>query len=175
MILTDLTLLSCSFAVAEVCTSVEQGAYCTVVDLVLTVYSADEEFSSVAEHQVYDEVLVKQLEAGTYLNGDIIAVRFHPKQAYPTDSSAVIRDENQQAPIEGAPDSSTVRTIIIAVLVVVAVAVLVGLVYRKRVANQRGRSETGSDDDSKSDGSCSVAGDVALLPGTATRDSPTTV
>jgi hypothetical protein len=175
MILTDLTLLSCSFAVAEVCTSVEQGAYCTIVDLVLTVYIADEASSSVAEHQVYDEVLVKQLEAGTYVNGDIIAVRFHQRQSYPTDSSAVIRDGNQQAPIEGAQDSSTVRTIVIAVLVVVAVAVLVGLVYRKRMTTQRGRSEAGSDDDSKSDGSSSVASDGALLPGTATGDSQNSV
>ncbi|KAI2508261.1 hypothetical protein MHU86_6190 [Fragilaria crotonensis] len=160
----------------DVCTSVEQGAFCTVVDVVLTVYTADQESSSVAEHQVYDEVLVQQLEAGTYVNGDIIAVRFHPKQAYPNDSSAVSRDGNQEAPIGGAPDSSTVPTIIIVVLVLVAVAVLVGLVYRKRMANnQWGHSEAGSDDDSKSDGSSSAEGDGALLPGTATGHSPNSV
>ncbi|KAI2495815.1 hypothetical protein MHU86_18701 [Fragilaria crotonensis] len=159
----------------EVCSSVEQGAYCTVVDLVLTVYSPDEESSTVAEHHVYDEVLVKQLEAGTYVNGDIFAVRFHPKQAYPTDSSAVSRDGNQEAPLGGAPDSSSVRTIVIAVLVIVAVAVLVGLVYRKRTANQRGHSEAGSDDDSKSDPSSSVTGDGAFLSATETGNGPNSV
>jgi hypothetical protein len=52
-------------AADKVCTPAEQGSYCTVVDVVLTVYSASEESTSAAEQQVYDEVLVKQLEAGT--------------------------------------------------------------------------------------------------------------
>ena len=130
--------------------------------MVLTVYSASEESSSEAEQQVYNEVLVKQVDAGTFVNGDIIAIRFHPKQDYPTDSSAVSRDGNQQAPTGGAADLSAVRTIVIAVLVLVAVAVLVGLVYRKRMANQQGSSDAGSEDDSKCDGSSSIAGDGAV-------------
>ena len=128
------------------CTSAEQGAYCTVVDVVLTVYSATEDSSSDAEQQVYDEVLMDQLEAGTFVNGEIIAIRFHTKQDFPADSSAVSRGGNQQTPTGGAQDSSTVQSIVISILVIVAVAVLVGLLYRKRMAKQRGSSDTCDDD-----------------------------
>ena len=160
----------------KVCTPAEQGDYCTVVDLVLTVYSASEESTSAAEQQVYDEVLVKQLEAGTFVSGDIVAIRFHPKDNEPTDSSAVSRDGNQESPASGAQDSSTVRTIVISVLVLVAVAVLVGLIYRKRMANRRGIN-SGSEDDSKDDDNSSIAGDdtVPALLRSAIEDSPISV
>jgi hypothetical protein len=144
---------------SELCTSAEQGAYCTVVDVVLTVYSAAEGSSSAAEQQVYDEVLMDQLEAGTFVNGEIIAIRFHSKQDYPTDSSAVSRGGNQQPPTGGPQDSSPVQSIVISILVIVAVAVLVGLLYRERMAKQRGSSDAGSEDDSKCDSNSSMAGD----------------
>ena len=159
---------------SEVCTSAEQGAYCTVVDVVFTVYSATEDSSSAAEQQVYDEVLVNQLEAGTFVNGDIIAIRFHTKQDYPTDSSAVSRDGNQQAPTEVPQDSSSVRTIIISVLVIVAVAVLVGLVFRKRMAKRRGSSDAGGDDDSKCDAT-SITGEHGATPVLAAGNGPHSV
>ena len=137
------------------------------------VYSASEESSADAEQQVYDEVLVKQVEAGTFVNGDIIAIRFHPKQDYPTDSSAVSKGGIHQASTGGAQDSSTVRTIVISVLVLVAVAVLVGLVYRKRMGNQRVISDAGSEDDSECDRSSSITGDseVSGSLGQPTEDS----
>ena len=162
--------------VDEVCTPAEQGAYCTVVDLVLTVYSASEEATSAAEQQVYDDVLVKQLEAGTFVSDGIIAIRFHPKDNYPTDSSVVSRDGYQQAPASGAQDSSAVRTIVTSVLVLVAVTVLVGLVYRKRMANQRGIN-SGSEDDSKYDSNSSIADDGAVpaLLRAAVEDGPISV
>jgi surface antigen len=57
-----------------------------------------------------DEVLViKQVDAGTFVNGNIIAIRrFHPKQDFFTNSSVVNRDGNQQARTGGAQDLSSV-------------------------------------------------------------------
>ena len=140
-----------------------------MVDVVLTVYSASEDTSSAAEQQVYDEVLMDQLDAGTFVNGEIIAIRFHPKQDYPTDASAVSRDGNQQAPTGGPQDSSAVHSIVISILVIVAVAVLVGLLYGKRMAMQRGSIDAGSEDDSKCHSSFSNTGDGDMT----TEGSPT--
>ena len=137
---TCLVSLIC-FLALDVCTSVESGAYCTVVEVMLTVYRANRASSSVAVQQVYDDVLVKQLEAGTYANDDILAIRIHPSQNNPVNSSAVVRDDNQQSPTDGNHDSSTGRTILVSVMIVVGVALMmlvVGLVlYHKRIASQR--------------------------------------
>ncbi len=129
------------FLATDVSTFVESGAYCTVVEVMLTVYRANRASSSAAVKQVYDDVLLEQLEAGTYVNGDILVIRVHPSQINPANSSAVVRDVNQQSPTDGNHDSSTGRTILISVMIVVGVALMmlvVGLVlYHKRIATQR--------------------------------------
>ncbi|KAI2507841.1 hypothetical protein MHU86_6621 [Fragilaria crotonensis] len=173
------TGLDATASSSGVCTSAEPGASCTVVDLILTVYSATNASSAAAEQQVYDQVLVKPMEAGTYIKDDILAIRFHPTQDVPADSSAVIRDGNPQTLTDGNQDSSSMlQTILIPVMILVGVAMLVvGLVlYRKRNANQMESSSRDSScgDDSKSDTSSNV-GDhaaVSVMPRMATEDSP---
>ena len=173
-------MLPCSFPTSDVCTSAEPGAYCTVVDVILTVYSATNATSAAAEQQAYDQVLVMPVEAGTYVSGDILAIRFHPTQHFPADSLAVIRGGNPQTPTDGNQDSSMFQTILISVMILVGVAVLVaGLVlYRKRVSKQPGSSSSSDgvdgEDDFNSDSSSNVAdhGAVPVVPTTATEDSP---
>jgi hypothetical protein len=177
--LANLTCTSFSlfcFLATDVCTAAESGADCTVVDVILTVYSANHASSSAAVQQVYDDVLVKPLEAGTYVNGDILSIRFHPSQNNPADSSAVVRDDNQQSPTDANQDSSMGRTILISVMILVGAAVMmlvVGLVlYHRKITTQRGRTcDASGEDDSKCDENSNVADHGAVRPGTATHYS----
>ena len=136
------------------CSPPTQGAFCTVVDLVLTVYSSNNDTALIAEQQVFDQVLVAQLDAGTFVDGDILAVRFHSKHNIPADASAAGPDESKLSQIgsRGEQDSSAIRAVVVSLLLlVVAIAVVVGVLYRRRRADQQRIRETGrSDCDSRS-------------------------
>ena len=125
----------------------------------MTIYSASKESSPAAEEQVYDEVLVDQITAGTFVKDDIIAIRFYSKESKnsPVDSSTVSQDGNPSNSLQNSPDSSNFYKIVISVLVTLAVvvAVVVGLIFRRRLAE--GQSLENSvrsmdiDDDSRLD------------------------
>ena len=161
-ILTHLVYLTLRFLLlhlSDSCTPLDADAVCSVVDLTLAVYSGSKESSAAAEEQVYDEVLVDQVTAGTFVKDDIIAIRFYSKETKnsPVDSSTVSQDGSPSSSSQNSAESSNFYTIVISVLVTLAVvvAVVVGLIYRKRHAEGQSLENSignmGSDDDSRVD------------------------
>ena len=135
--------------------------YCTVVDLVLTVYSGSNNTIHEAQEQVHDEIF-NQLMTGEFLNDEIIAMRLHQDDeedvpvGFTTDNSG-----NNEAP-QASSESSANRTIIIAVFVtlaVVAMALIVLALYRKKRATR----VSSSGDGSKCDSSTASGDDMTAL------------
>ena len=124
--------------------------YCTVVDLILTLYSGSNTTIHEAQEQVHDE-LFNQLMTGEFLNDEIIAMRMHQDDEKDVpDSFTTDIGENNEAS-QTSSESSTIRTVMIAVFVtlaVVAMALIVLAVYRKKRATRVGSSGDGSKCDS---------------------------
>jgi hypothetical protein len=133
---------------SDSCTPQTDGAYCTVVDLVLTVYSSSNDSSVAAEGQVHDEIVNRLVVAGAFLNDDIIAVRLHETNKAPDVPVGLTTSAggNQESPRESS--DFTNRTIAIAVLValaVLALAMTVIAIYRKkRTTREINNGEDGS-------------------------------
>ena len=143
-------LASIPYSSPESCTATTEGVYCTVVDLILTVYSGSNESSLAAEAQVHDEI-VEQLMAGEFLNDEIIAVCLHQDDEKDAPAGFATNSGGSNETQESS-ESSTSRTIAIAVLVtlaVLAMALIAFALYRKK----RAKSGAGCDgeDGSKSD------------------------
>lgn len=152
---------------SDSCTPATDGAFCTVVDLVLTVYSRSNDSSVAAEMQVHDE-LVNHLLAGEFVNDDIIAVRLHQDDGTPDVPVGLTTSigGGQESPRESS--DFTNRTIAIAVLVTMAVLALTMIllvVYRKKRAI---RETSNAEDGSKCDSLTVSADDITAH---ATRGS----
>ena len=163
------------FASPESCTPATEGAYCSVVDLILTVYSGSSESSLAAEVQVHDEIFA-QLMAGAFLNDEIIAVRLHQEDEVDAPAGLTTNTGGSTETSQESSESSTSRTIAIAVLVtlaVLAMALIVFALYRKKKAKRDSNDGAGcgGEDGSKCDSSTLSGDDITAQETEATVSS----
>ena len=128
--------------VSESCLPETPGAFCTVVDLVLTVYSSSKDSISGAEKQVQDDFM-NQLKAGAFLNENIIAVRLHENPQELIESSIV--NATGELPKEST-GLSILGTAMVSIVAFVAILALMALTYNKKMGKRS--TENGSDHNS---------------------------
>jgi hypothetical protein len=143
--------------VSESCSRETPGAFCTVVDLVLTVYSRSKDSISGAEKQVQDDFM-NELKAGAFLNDNIIAVRLHEAPQELIDSSIV--NATGELPKEST-GLSILGTVIVSIVAFLVILALMALTYNKKVGTRS--AENGSDHNSTNGSASTIAAQPTTL------------